>query len=72
MSNRTILEINHDYTHVIKADPEAFVAAILEGLRAGYPQAWEDAKRFGVTRYVMAHHSDERRIAVNGVEYPAA
>jgi len=35
MSNRSLIEINHDHTHEIEKDPEKFVANLLHYLRAG-------------------------------------
>ncbi len=34
MSNRTLIEINHDYAHQIEKDPEVFLKALGDYLRA--------------------------------------
>ena len=72
MSNRTFLEINHDYESAIREDPAGFVDAVLKGLSSGYPTAWLDAQRFGVAYYTMAHHSDKCFVIANGAQYAAS
>lgn len=69
MSNRTIIEINHDFAHKIDREPEAFVSDLGTALRSGNRQAWEALERFGVRRAIMAHHSDARHVVVNGRPY---
>jgi len=73
MSNRTIVEFNHDKAHNIEAAPEAFVAAIMEMLRAGVNKYPDNARGvslddklsgFGVTTTPTCHHSDDRAVTI--------
>ena len=56
MSNRTLLEINHDLGAIIERDPEGFAAAIGMLLRSGNPN--RALERFGVSVGPTRHHSD--------------
>lgn len=60
MSNRSLLEINHDCAGYIENDPEAFAAIILAYLCSGQVNPYMERKlrRFGVTVHGMRHHSD--------------
>lgn len=63
MSNRTLLELNHDYADKIRRDPEGFVGAVLELARAGAtPQAVVALRDFGVTTVLTRHHSEQAHI----------
>lgn len=66
MSNRTIVEINHDYAAKIRADEAAFSAALGQALNSDASYAWDALRGFGVTRLASAHHSDEREVYING------
>lgn len=59
MSNRTLIEINHDNCHDIVRGQEAFMQAIIEMMRGGgSPRVVEQLERFGVTHVGQRHHSD--------------
>lgn len=61
MSNRSLLEFNHDYAHDIEKDPEGFVEALLLYLRTGVTEnvAYGRQEVFrGVRVFGMRHHSD--------------
>lgn len=62
MSVRTIVELNHDYTHRIEQDPEAFVALLVRYLSSAGPDNAEPLERFGVRVAWWGHHSDERHV----------
>lgn len=59
MSNRTVVEFNHDVWMKIEADRLGFAGAILEMLRGGgTPRAVEALEHYGVTYAGQRHHSD--------------
>jgi len=58
MSNRSLFEFNHDYSHRIETSPEEFVAALQAYLRAGDRDTAEVLERFGVRLFGMRHHSE--------------
>lgn len=73
MSNRTIVEFNHDFSGMIDRDPEGFVMAVRALLRSGVNGNPENTRgtaierelgRFGITTTPTAHHSEERRVIV--------
>jgi hypothetical protein len=59
MSNRSLLEFNHDYSHKIKDDPQGFLDALQNYLRAAYPEHAETLGRFGIHWHGVRHHSDD-------------
>lgn len=73
MSQRTIVEFNHDYAHKLDgADDirQVFARLVDHALRSGSKEDWEQLRRFGITRIVQCHHSDDRKVIVNRHEYP--
>ena len=73
MSNRTIVEFNHDLWDRIRDDPDGFVSAIREMLNSGVNGNPENKRgvdlegrlaRFGVTTTPTSHHSEERRVII--------
>jgi hypothetical protein len=70
MSNRSIIELNHDNVHEIKAAREEFVRLIIQALNSGSKREWEELERFGVRHATTAHHSDERKVVTRYGEYP--
>jgi hypothetical protein len=72
MSNRTILEINHDCSRAIDRQRFEFCEALQEVLRdSSSREGWSALSRFGVTKFVTAHHSDDYHVVVNGNDYSA-
>lgn len=72
MSQRSILEINHDCSHAIDArSADEFVPLLMAALGSGSDRAWEPLKKFGIRRIVQCHHSDECKVKVFGREYDA-
>lgn len=70
MSMRSIVEINHDYSHKIAADPDGLVKLLKAALGSGDPDYWEAIRiRYGIRRIVMAHHSSERAVLVDKTKY---
>ena len=69
MSQRTIVEFNHDLTHKIRFSTE-FDRLLAIALASGSPDAWRPLERFGLRRIVQLHHSDERKIVTDFGEYP--
>ena len=78
MSNRTIVEFNHDFSGSIDKDPEGFLLALKEMLRSGVNCCPEnkngreieiELSRFGVTTIPTAHHSEDRRVIIGSHTY---
>lgn len=55
MSNRTMLEINHDTTPHTEAEKDRWLRGMLHYLSSGDPESLPD----GVTWFGMRHHSNE-------------
>jgi hypothetical protein len=64
MSQRSIIEINHDYSHVIDENPYTFVNLLKRALGSGSDESWAPLRRYGVTRVTQCHHSEDRRVVV--------
>ena len=62
MSNRSLIEFNHDFWSKIDADKEGFADAILEMLRSGGTRAVEGLERYGVTYAGQRHHSERATV----------
>lgn len=75
MSQRSILEINHDCSGFIARDEGRFVQLLLAALASGSDRSWEPLEHFGIRRITQCHHSELRRVVVRGAggptrEYP--
>jgi len=76
MSQRSIIEINHDYySHAIDVrSADKFVPLLMRALASGSDNSWEPLRHFGITRITQCHHSEDRKVVVgNGAitrEYP--
>lgn len=74
MSQRSILEINHDFSHEIKAQPERFLQLLGTALGSGSDDCWDRLRGFGITRVVQVHHSTDRKVVISGsgwsTDYP--
>lgn len=66
MSQRTIVEFNHDRGYEIRNDPAGFVAAIRHMLNSGSgcSDVADTLKRYGITVTPTCHHSTERRVLI--------
>jgi hypothetical protein len=62
MGTRTIFEINHDMTHAIEDDPEAFVKALVYYLGSASDRNAESLRRFGLRRAWWGSSYDERKV----------
>ena len=69
MSNRTLIELNHDYAH--EMGNTAFLDALGRYLRGGSREAAEALERFGCTVISMRHHSGEFHIPPCTDGFPA-
>lgn len=60
MSNRTLIEINHDYGHEIERHPERFMAFLEDLIRGGSQADLNERFRvlFGIRVFGTRHHSD--------------
>lgn len=68
MSNRTIVEFNHDLAGNIARDPDGFLRAIMEMMNHGVTEH-EDRlrgtlRRFGITTSPTHHHSTQAEVVM--------
>ena len=66
MSNRTIIEINHDRWGEIGRDPEAFGRDLLSFLGSASHENAERLERYGIVVVGTAHHSADRAVHIDG------
>lgn len=66
MSNRTLVEINHDNWDSIQKNPTEFVDNLLYYLGSGCGESAEELEHFGVRVIGMKHHSDGHNITWGG------
>lgn len=69
MSQRSIVEINHDFSHRIASAPQGRIEhLLLRALGSGSEENWKPLEAFGIRRVTQCHHSEDRRVVVgNGV-----
>jgi hypothetical protein len=60
VSNRTIVEINHDYAGMIKGHEMDLAKMLVQALGSGEAQDWEPLRIYGIRFGIMAHHSSVR------------
>lgn len=70
MSQRSIIEINHDQTHLIRDGEKLFMELLANALASGSDRAWEPLKRYGFCRVTQCHHSCERSVMVGRERIP--
>lgn len=70
MSQRSLIEINHDCSHEIARAPMEFAEHLQRALASGSDRSWEALKRYGITRITQCHHSEDRKVVVADREYP--
>ena len=69
MSNRTIIEISHDFASDIALNQEHFMMLLGQYLRSCDKEAAEALRlHFGVNIIGTAHHSEKRVVVINGEE----
>jgi len=69
MSQRTIVEINHDVPGTMLSSSDKFYGLLLDAVRSGFAEDWEPLRRFGFTRITQCHHSEDRKVVVGDREY---
>lgn len=70
MSNRTLIEINHDYTSEMGG---RFLIALVQYMRSGSMSSGnEDLEEFGVRIISQRHHSEKYHIPPNAPGFEAA
>lgn len=69
MSNRSIVEFNHDYTHKIIENRDEFCTALIHALNGASYRHWEVLERYGARLAVTAHHSEDRKVVAYGREF---
>jgi translation initiation factor 2 beta subunit (eIF-2beta)/eIF-5 len=71
MSNRTIIELNHDYGHAIQRDPETFIRFLLSHINsANDPETIASLRHYGVVVVETVHHSTDRKVVIGNREFP--
>jgi len=68
MSNRTLIEINHDCGDSIEKNPEDFVKHLLSYLSGGCERSEEELHYYGIRVIGMKHHSEGHDITWGGVQ----
>lgn len=63
MSNRTIIEFNHDLWYRIDKEPNKFVAELLNYLRCADEDGRAGLRQFGVAVLATVHHSTDIRVS---------
>lgn len=58
MSNRTLIEINHDHWSHIKDRPQQFADAVCRYLGSGSVSYAEELEYYGIRVFGMRHHTD--------------
>lgn len=70
MSQRTIVEFNHDYAADIKDRQNDFMQLLRLALNGAGKEHWDELERkYGVHRIVQCRHSDDRSVTLNSVRY---
>lgn len=76
MSQRSIIEINHDFSYNLETfeAQRIFMGMLLHAIASGSDDAWSPLRAFGIRRVTQCHHSDDRKVVVSDVtgirEYP--
>lgn len=69
MSNRTLIEINHDFAGAFDRVPDLFVGIVAHLLRSGdSPEVRQRLEQFGIRVFGTRHHSDAFAIDWGGVK----
>jgi hypothetical protein len=70
VSNRTIVEINHDRWHAIEMDPADFARDLVTFLGSASKRNADELEVYGFRVIETAHHSTDREVRVEGRVYP--
>jgi KTSC domain len=67
MSQRSIIEINHDHCGLMleHTSPEDFAELLRRALASGSDESWEPLESLGIERIVQVHHSVGRRVILS-------
>lgn len=68
MSNRTLIEINHDYVQDISNNRDAIVGFLLNYLTSGDARDFDNLAYYGIRIVGMKHHSDPHSIKWGSIE----
>lgn len=64
MSQRTIIEINHDCGKIDPGDFARFCALWNVAIGSGAKENWGDLEKWGIRRVTQCHHSEDRKLVV--------
>jgi len=67
MSNRTLMEFNHDYAGQIEKNPDRFMLALNSYLNSADWGNAEELRMFGINVIEMRHHSGSYKMIKNKV-----
>lgn len=77
MSQRSIVEINHDLFGALENNVNAqriVMIALRRAIASGSDENWEPLRHFGIRRIIQCHHSEDRKVVVKDAagerEYP--
>lgn len=70
MSQRSIIEINHDMVGFTLRDGGRLHQLLLRAVASGSDESWAPLERFGFRRITKCHHSEDRKVVVGDREYP--
>ena len=71
MSQRTVIEINHDVPGMASGELRAkFYDLFMTAIASGSDRSWEPLRRYGFTKITQCHHSEDRKVVVADREYP--
>lgn len=70
MSQRTIVEINHDIAHIKYAvDALELAECLNRAVASGSYESWDLLERWGFRRITQLHHSTRRKLVTEFGEY---
>jgi hypothetical protein len=58
LSNRTLIEINHDFAHMVKENPERFAEELYRYLGSASAENASNLTKYGIRRFGIRHHSE--------------
>jgi len=70
MSNRSLIEINHDMSAAIRSNPTAFVEMLLQYLASASSRNSMAMREFGVKAISMRHHSENFVVSKDTEGFP--
>jgi hypothetical protein len=70
MSQRSIIEINHDVPGQVPGDQGRLYELLMRAIASGSDESWKPLERYGFRRITQCHHSEDRKVVVADREYP--